>query len=102
MSFLQDPDWGECCEPILLSPSNPNAELIEISGYTLVYCSGACPKIYRVYKRESMLGLVFEHLTHWTNEIDEKQYAKPFNAAVALDDFFLVASMTNATPDIAA
>src|SRR5690242_18485239 len=95
MSFLQEPDWGECCEPILLSPTHPNAELIEISGYTLVYCSGACPKIYRVYKGESILGLVFQHIIYWTNEIDQKQYTQPLNAAVALDEFILAASMAN-------
>ncbi|MBW4564529.1 MAG: hypothetical protein KME32_26030 [Mojavia pulchra JT2-VF2] len=102
MSFLQDPDWGECCELILLSPNHPNAELIEISGYTLVYCNGVCPKIYRVYKCESMLGLVFQHITHWTNEVDEKQYAKPLNAAVALDDFLNTASMAKTDGNIAA
>ncbi|BBD63266.1 hypothetical protein NIES2109_61160 (plasmid) [Nostoc sp. HK-01] len=97
MSFFQDPDWGECCEPILLPPTHPNAELIEISGYTLVYCSGACPKIYRVYKGESMLGLVFQHIMYWTNEVDENQYTKPLNAAVALDDS--AASMAKATDE---
>lgn len=99
MSFLQDPDWGDCCEPILLSPNHPNAELIEIPGYTLVYCNGACPKIYRVYKGESMLGLVFQHLTHWSSGIDEIRYAKPLNAAMALDDFLLAASMTKTTDE---
>ncbi|MBD2452277.1 hypothetical protein H6G76_35290 [Nostoc sp. FACHB-152] len=43
-----------------------------------------------------MLGLVFEHLTHWSNEIDNQQYAEPLNAVVALDDFFLAASLSNA------
>ncbi|MBD2458324.1 hypothetical protein H6G80_30185 [Nostoc sp. FACHB-87] len=99
MSFLQDPDWGECCKPILLSPTHPNAELIKISGYTLVYCSGACPKIYRVYKGESMLGLVFQHLTHWSSGVDQIRYAKPLNAVVALDDFLLAASMTKTTDE---
>ncbi|MBD2440963.1 hypothetical protein [Nostoc sp. FACHB-110] len=102
MSFVQDPDWGDCCEPILLSPTHPNAELVEIPGYTLVYCNGVCPKIYRVYKGESMLGLVFQHITYWTNEVDANQYAKPLNAAVALDNFLLVASMAKATNNIAA
>jgi hypothetical protein len=93
-SFFEDPDWGECCEPILLSPTHPNADVVEIPGYTLVYCYGSCPKIYRVYKGESMLGLVFQHITHWTTEVNEQQYAKPLNAAVALDDFLRAASMT--------
>jgi hypothetical protein len=99
MSFLQEPNWGERCEPILLPPNHPNAEVIEIPGYTLVYCSGACPRIYRIYKDKSMLGLVFEHLTYWSNEIDNQQYVKPLNAVMALDDFLLAANMTKATDE---
>ncbi|MBD2458871.1 hypothetical protein H6G80_33055 [Nostoc sp. FACHB-87] len=98
MSFHQEADWGECCEKILLPPTHPNAEVIEIPGYKLVYCNGACPKNYRVYKGESMLGLVFQYITHWSNEIDNEQYAKPLNAVVALDDF-LAASMTITTDE---
>ncbi|MBH8573046.1 hypothetical protein I8752_08465 [Nostocaceae cyanobacterium CENA369] len=96
MPFLQDPDWGECCEKILLPPTDPNAEVIDIPGYTLVYCNGACPKNYRVYKADSMIGLVFQHLTHWSNEVDEIRYAQPLSAAMALDDFCKAASMTKA------
>ncbi|WP_157374159.1 hypothetical protein [Nostoc sp. PCC 7107] len=39
-----------------------------------------------------MLGLVFQHITYWTTEVDEKQYVKPLNAAVALDNFLFAAS----------
>ncbi|MCC5640457.1 hypothetical protein LC593_32445 [Nostoc sp. CHAB 5844] len=95
MSFLQDPDWGDCCEPILLSQTHPNAELIEISGYTLVYCKGVCPRIYRVYKDDSMLGLVFQHLTHWSSGVDQIRYTKPLNAVLALDGFLFAASMAD-------
>ncbi|MBD2302775.1 hypothetical protein [Nostoc sp. FACHB-190] len=97
MSFHQEADWGECCEPMLLSPNHQNTEVIEISGYKLVYCFGACPRIYRIYQSEQMLGLVFEHLTYWSNEIDNQQYAKPLNAVVAVDDFFKAASMAKKT-----
>jgi hypothetical protein len=99
MSFFEDPDWGECCEPMLLSPTHPNAELIQIPGYTLVYCYGACPKIYRVYKGESMLGLVFQHITYWSNEVNNNQYAKPLNAVMVLDDVFLAASIDKITDE---
>ncbi|MBE9211059.1 hypothetical protein IQ244_32160 [Nostoc sp. LEGE 06077] len=99
MSFFQETDWGDCCEKILLPPTHPNAEVIEIPGYKLVYCNGVCPRIYRIYQGEQMLGLVFEHLTYWSNEIDNQQYAKPLNAVIALDDFLLAASMTNKTDE---
>lgn len=42
-----------------------------------------------------MLGLVFQHITHWANEVDEKQYTKPLNAAVALHDFLSAASIAD-------
>ncbi|MFN6569180.1 hypothetical protein [Dendronalium sp. ChiSLP03b] len=96
MPSLQDPDWGECSEKILLSPTDPNAEVIDIPGYTLVYCNGVCPKNYRVYKADSMIGLVFQHLTHWSNSVDSLRYTQPLNAVMALDEFLFAASMTKA------
>ncbi|MBE9210639.1 hypothetical protein IQ244_29880 [Nostoc sp. LEGE 06077] len=99
MSFFQEPDWGDCCEKILLPPTHPNAEVIEIPGYKLVYCNGACPRNYRVYKGESMLGLIFQHIAHWSSGIDEIRYAQPLNAVIALDDFLLAASMANKTDE---
>ncbi|MBH8551474.1 hypothetical protein I8751_03575 [Nostocaceae cyanobacterium CENA357] len=49
---LQADDWGECCEKLLLPATDSNAEIIEITGYKLVYVNGACLRIYRVYKTE--------------------------------------------------
>lgn len=72
---------------ILLSPTDPNAEVLDIPGYKLVYCRGACPRVYRAYKGDSMLGLVFEHLTHWSNAVDNIRHEQPLNAAIALDKF---------------
>ncbi|WP_190709082.1 hypothetical protein [Nostoc sp. FACHB-152] len=82
-----------------MPPTDSNAEVIKIADYTLIYCSGACPRLYRIYKGEQMLGLVFEHLTHWSNEIDNQQYAEPLNAVVALDDFLLAASLDDKTDE---
>jgi hypothetical protein len=79
---LQEAELDESQEKILLSPTDPNAEVLKISGYKLVYVKGACPRVYRVYKDNSMLGLVFQHLTHWSNEVDKIRYAKPENAVV--------------------
>ncbi|MBD2473179.1 hypothetical protein [Nostoc sp. FACHB-145] len=84
---------------MLLPPTDSNAEVIEILDYKLVYCNGVCPRRYRVYKADSMLGLVFEHLTHWSNEIDNQQYAEPLNAVVALDDFLKAASLAKASDE---
>ncbi|MBD6621111.1 hypothetical protein FNW02_36715 [Komarekiella sp. 'clone 1'] len=75
----------ESQEEILVLPSHPNAEIIELADYKLVYCGGACPRTYRVYKDDSMLGLVFQNITHWSNAIDQIRYAQPLDAAVGLD-----------------
>ncbi|MEA5508028.1 hypothetical protein VB735_34085 [Halotia wernerae UHCC 0503] len=99
---LQADDWGECCEKILLPPTNPNAEIVQISGYKLVYVNGACPRIYRVYKTDSMIGLVFQHITYWSNEVDKIQYAKPLNAVIGLDDFMKLAGKSRASKSLAA
>jgi hypothetical protein len=80
--LLQDNWLEESPDKILLPPSDPNAEVLEVSGYKLVYVKGACPKVYRVYRNDSMLGLVFQHITHWSNEVDEIRYAKPGDAVV--------------------
>ncbi|MFN6540404.1 MAG: hypothetical protein RM021_029215 [Nostoc sp. EkiNYC01] len=90
---LKTPDWDEHCEKILLPPTDPNAEIIKISIYKLVYCNGACPKNYRVYKADSMLGLVFQHITHWSNEVDEIHYTQPLNAVMALENFLKTTSI---------
>ncbi|MBD2471419.1 hypothetical protein [Nostoc sp. FACHB-145] len=84
-----------------MPPTNPNADLFEISGYRLVYHHGACPRVYRAYKGHSMLGLVFEHLTHWSNCVDNIRYEQPLNTAfvfdvaegIALDEFMQAAGV---------
>ncbi len=34
-----------------------------------------------------MIGVIFQHITHWSNAVDKIRYAKSVDAAVALDDF---------------
>ncbi|BBD63324.1 hypothetical protein NIES2109_61740 (plasmid) [Nostoc sp. HK-01] len=78
---------------ILLPPEDSNAEILEIPGYKLVYCNGACPRVYRAYKGDSMLGLVFEHLTHWSNAVDNIRHQEPLTAAITLDEFMQAAGV---------
>ncbi|WP_179075693.1 hypothetical protein [Nostoc sp. C057] len=88
---LQQPDWDESPEKILLPPTDPNAEVQEISGYKLVFVDGACPRNYRVYKGDCMIGVIFQYITHWSNGVDSLRYAEPVDAAVGLDEFMNVA-----------
>ncbi|WP_339382384.1 hypothetical protein [Nostoc flagelliforme] len=74
-------------EKILLPPTDPSAEVMEISGYKLVYVNGACPRNYRVYKADSMIGVIFQHINHWSNGVDSLRYTEPIDAAVGLDEF---------------
>ncbi len=67
---------------------------MEISVYKVVYVGGACPRNYRVYKAHSMIGVVFQHITHWSNGVDSLRYAEPVDAAVGLDDFMNVAKVS--------
>ncbi|MFN6455757.1 MAG: hypothetical protein RM022_026655 [Nostoc sp. EfeVER01] len=91
---LQEADWDESPEKILLPPSDPNAEIIEIPGYILVYVNGACPRNYRVYKGDCMIGVIFQYITHWSNGVDSLRYAEPVDAAVGLDNFMNVARVS--------
>lgn len=84
---LLDPVLGDCLEKILLPPTDPNAEVMDISVYKLVYVGGACPRNYRVYKADSMIGVIFQYITHWSNGVDSLRYAESVDAAVGLDDF---------------
>ncbi|WP_242059512.1 hypothetical protein [Nostoc foliaceum] len=83
-------------ERILLPPTDPNAEVMEITGYKLVYVNGACPRNYRVYKAHSMIGVIFQHITHWSNGVDSLRYAQALDATVGLDDFMEVAGKSRA------
>ncbi|QLE39595.1 hypothetical protein FD723_03155 [Nostoc sp. C052] len=87
---VQEAQSDDPTEKILLAPTDPNAEVTQITGYKLVYIDGACPRTYRVYKANSMIGVIFQHLTHWSNAVDKIRYAKSVDAAVGLDDFMKV------------
>lgn len=91
---LQQTELEESLEKILLPPTDPNAEVQEIPGYKLVYADGACPRNYRVYKGDSMIGVIFQHITHWSNAVDKIRYAKSVDAAVGLDQFMKVARVS--------
>ncbi|MBW4457961.1 MAG: hypothetical protein KME55_37995 [Nostoc indistinguendum CM1-VF10] len=94
---LQQTQLEESLDKILLSPTDPNAEVMEILGYKLVYVNGACPRNYRVYKAHSMIGVIFQHITYWSNGVDSLRYAEPVDAAVGLDEFLTVAGRLTAT-----
>lgn len=96
---LQEAQFEESLDKILLPPTDPNAEVMEIPGYKLVYVNGACPRNYRVYKADSMIGVIFQHLTHWSNGVDSLRYAEALDAAVGLDDFMNVAKVSKATTE---
>jgi hypothetical protein len=91
---LQEAQSDDPTEKILLPPTDPNAEVTQITGYKLVYVDGACPRTYRVYTDDSMIGVIFQHLTHWSNAVDKIRYAEPVDAAVGLDDFMNVARVS--------
>jgi hypothetical protein len=91
---LQAAQMDDPRERILLPPTDPNAEVMEILGYKLVYADGACPRNYRVYKAHSMIGVIFQHITHWSNAVDKIRYAEPIDAAVGLDEFLNVARIS--------
>ncbi|WP_292794292.1 hypothetical protein [Nostoc sp. NMS7] len=91
---LQRTELEESLDKILLPPTDPNAEVQEIPGFKLVYVDGACPRNYRVYKADSMIGVIFQHITHWSNAVDQIRYAEPVDAAVRLDEFMKVARVS--------
>ncbi|WP_230967268.1 hypothetical protein [Nostoc commune] len=96
---LQENQFEESLDKILLPPTDPNAEVTQIPGYKLVYVNGACPRNYRVYKADSMIGVIFQHLTHWSNGVDSLRYAESVDAAVGLDEFLKVARISKATTE---
>ncbi len=96
---LQHTELEESLDKILLPPTDPNAEVQEISGYKLVYVNGACPRNYRVYKADCMIGVIFQYITHWSNGVDSLRYAESVDAAVGLDDFMKVARGSKATTE---
>ncbi|WP_208766878.1 hypothetical protein [Nostoc flagelliforme] len=91
---VQQTQLEESLEKILLPPTDPNAEVQEIPPYKLVYVNGACPRTYRVYTDNSMIGVIFQHITHWSNAVDKIRYAEPVDAVVGLDQFMKVARVS--------
>lgn len=96
---LQATQLDNPLQKILLPPTDPNAEVTEIPGYKLVYVNGACPRVYRVYKAHSMIGVIFQHITHWSNGVDQIRYAQSLDAAVGLDDFMTMTGNLTATTE---
>ncbi|MEH1910631.1 MAG: hypothetical protein V7K95_23730 [Nostoc sp.] len=96
---LQEDQLDNPLEKILLPPTDPNAEVQEIPGYKLVYVGGACPRNYRVYKAHLMIGVIFQHITHWSNAVDKIRYAEPIDAAVRLDEFMTMTGYFTATKE---
>ncbi|WP_228058536.1 hypothetical protein [Nostoc sp. LEGE 12447] len=96
---LQHTELEESLDKILLSPSDPNAEVQEIPGYKLVYADGACPRNYRVYKGDSIIGVIFQYITHWSNGVDSLRYAQAVDAAVGLDEFMTMTRYFTATKE---
>ncbi|MBN3910231.1 MAG: hypothetical protein HWQ35_27920 [Nostoc sp. NMS1] len=91
---LKEAQLDNPLEKILLPPTDPNAEVQEIPPYKLVYVNGACPRTYRVYTDDSMIGVIFQHITHWSNAVDKIRYAQAVDAAVGLDQFMKVARIS--------
>ncbi len=96
---LKEAQFDNSQEKILLSPTDPKAEVQEIPGYKLVYVDGACPRNYRVYKADSMIGVIFQYITHWSNAVDQIRYAESVDAAVGLDNFMKVVRVSKATTE---
>ncbi|BBD70041.1 hypothetical protein NIES4072_64210 [Nostoc commune NIES-4072] len=44
-----------------------------------------------------MIGVIFQHITHWSNAMDQIRYAQAAEAAVGLDDFMKVAKKSRVT-----
>ncbi|MEA5628393.1 hypothetical protein, partial [Nostoc sp. UHCC 0251] len=98
-TFLQQTELEEFLDKTLLPPTDPNAEVQEIPGYKVVYVNGACPRTYRVYKGDSMIGVIFQHITHWSNSVDKIRYAEPVDAAAGLDEFMTMTGYFTATTE---
>ncbi|HYX16210.1 MAG TPA: hypothetical protein VE944_17940 [Nostoc sp.] len=97
-SFQED-QLDNPLQKILLPPTDPNAEVEEIPPYKLVYVDGACPRVYRVYKAHSMIGVIFQHITHWSNGVNQIRYAESLDAAVGLDNSMTMAGYFTATTE---
>lgn len=50
-------------------------------------------KAYRCFKNGSMLGVIFQHPTHWSNGIDGLKHFEAVDAAVCLEKFMIKKKM---------
>ncbi|MEH2283502.1 MAG: hypothetical protein V7K90_19580 [Nostoc sp.] len=46
-----------------------------------------------------MIGVIFQHITHWSNAVDKIRYAESLDAAVGLDDFMTMTGRLTATTE---
>lgn len=61
---------------------------VEVGEYKLTWVSSEPNvKTYRCYKGDSMLGVIFQHSTHWSNSVDGLKHFEAIDAAVCLDRF---------------
>ncbi len=61
---------------------------VEVGNYTLIHVSSEPSiKTYRCYKNDSMLGVIFQHPTYWSNSVDNLKHFEAIDAAVFLDKF---------------
>jgi len=41
-----------------------------------------------------MIGVIFQHITHWSNGVDSLRYAESVDVAVGLDEFLKVVTIS--------
>jgi hypothetical protein len=46
-----------------------------------------------------MIGVIFQHITHWSNAVDKIRYAESLDAAVGLDNFMMMTGRLTATTE---
>ncbi|MCC5640744.1 hypothetical protein LC593_33945 [Nostoc sp. CHAB 5844] len=69
-----------------------NVNTLEFDEYRL-HCVGGEPLTWRCFQGIRFIGLVFEHLTHWSNAVDNIRHQEPLTAVIALDEFMQAAGV---------
>lgn len=46
-----------------------------------------------------MIGVIFQHITHWSNAVDKIRYAESLDATVGLDNFMMMTGRLTATTE---